>query len=175
MDDASLPSKPHPKAKFTAAEDMMLAKFVKRYGTTDWTDIARRMEGRNARQCRDRWVSYLSPDVQNAPWTAAEEQDLLFLHQQLGPKWKQIATFFTARTDINVKSRWNLIQRRILRTAKAEQTARRLLAIPNAVQSSQVPALTSGAPVQTEEYSDSWDTFPQGDDGDVLGIDRFWL
>jgi hypothetical protein len=154
MDDPSSPSKPHAKAKFSAAEDKMLATLVNQHGATDWTDISRRMEGRNARQCRDRWVNYLSPDVQNGPWTAAEEQDLLFLQQQLGAKWKHIATFFTARTEINVKSRWNLIQRRILRAARADQTLR-LLTRPNATQSSQVPLLNNVGPVQREEYSDS--------------------
>jgi hypothetical protein len=57
-------------------------------------------------------MNYLSPEVGNGPWTAEEEKLLLEKYRELGAVWKHIASFFISRTDINVKSRWQLMQRR---------------------------------------------------------------
>jgi hypothetical protein len=73
------------------------------------------MPGRNARQCKDRWHNFLSPDVINGPWTDEEEALLCSKFGALGNSWKLIATFFPGRTEINVKSHWQVMQRRIKR------------------------------------------------------------
>jgi hypothetical protein len=110
--------KPHPKAKFTLNEDAILTRAVTELGTDDWRQIARCLPGRNQRQCRDRWLNYLSPDVSNGPWTPEEEQLLLEKYAEYGAAWKRIGGCFAARTDINIKSRWQRIQRRNRRTLK---------------------------------------------------------
>jgi hypothetical protein len=69
--------RPHPRLQFTSAEDAALVDLVHEIGLSDWDKISARLPGRNPRQCRDRWFNYLSPDVQNRPWTAEEEQRLL--------------------------------------------------------------------------------------------------
>jgi hypothetical protein len=109
--------KPHPKLKFTEAEDQRLTRIVGELGHDDWDMVAQHLPGRNARQCRDRWLNYLSPDVTNGPWTAADEALLVEKYNEFGATWKHIATFFPTRTDINVKSRWQLMQRRALKRA----------------------------------------------------------
>jgi hypothetical protein len=105
--------KPHPKNKFTAAEDELLGQIIEELGTDDWQLIAKQLPGRNARQCRDRWLNYLSPDVGNGPWTPEEEKILVEKYKEFGAAWKHIASLFKSRTDINVKSRWQLMQRRL--------------------------------------------------------------
>lgn len=110
--DGKCVKKTHPRMPFTSQEDELLSKLVKTYGTNNWQSISAQIPGRNARQCRDRWLNYLSPDVVNGPWTAEEEELLVEKYKEFGPSWKQIATFFPTRTDINIKSRWNLIKRR---------------------------------------------------------------
>lgn len=105
--------KTHPRAKFTQSEDELLIQLVENFGTNDWQSISHQMPGRNSRQCRDRWQNYLSPDVVNGPWTPEEEELLVKKYEELGPSWKQIATFFPTRTDINIKSRWHLRERRL--------------------------------------------------------------
>lgn len=111
--DGKCVKKTHPRMPFTSQEDELLSKLVKTYGTNNWQSISTQIPGRNARQCRDRWLNYLSPDVVNGPWTAEEEELLVEKYKEFGPSWKQIATFFPTRTDINIKSRWNLRERRI--------------------------------------------------------------
>lgn len=103
----------HPRVPFTKEEDNLLKKLVEEYGDANWKFISKKIAKRNARQCRDRWLNYLSPKVANKPWTIEEDQLLVKKYEELGPVWKKIATFFPNRTDINIKSRWNLRQRRI--------------------------------------------------------------
>jgi hypothetical protein len=103
---------PHPKSKFTPSEDFYLIRLVKEHGVNNWASIARQMQNRNARQCRDRWNSFLSPDIVNGPWTEEEEELLREEFALLGNSWKQITLKFPGRTDVNVKSHWLVMQRR---------------------------------------------------------------
>jgi hypothetical protein len=73
------------------------------------------MPNRNARQCKDRWYNFLSPEVVNGPWTEEEEALLCRKFAIFGNSWKRISTFFEGRTEINVKSHWQVIQRRLKR------------------------------------------------------------
>lgn len=105
--------KKKPRSKFTQEEDIKLTQLVENYGDNDWQIISNQMPGRNVRQCRDRWRNYLSPDVVNGPWSNEEDDLLNKKYDEIGPSWKHIASFFPSRTDINIKSRWNLLQRKI--------------------------------------------------------------
>jgi hypothetical protein len=70
------------------------------------------MNNRNARQCKERWMNYLSPDVSAHPWTDNDDQLLLRKVAEVGPKWVQITSFFPKRTDSNLKNRWFILMRR---------------------------------------------------------------
>jgi hypothetical protein len=107
--------------KFTSADDEQLRLLVEQFGDSDWFLISDQMNGRNARQCRERWVNYLAPTLNNAPWTPAEDMLLLQKYRDLGCKWVRIAKFFPNRTDAMVKNRFNRIQRR---DAKEEEFRR---------------------------------------------------
>lgn len=106
------------KSKFTPQEDQMLSDLVARFGENDWKAISFCMRTRSVRQCRERWQHYLSPRVVNVPWTAAEDFLLDQKYMELGPRWKAIAQFFPHRTDIQVKNRVLLKQRRMERIAR---------------------------------------------------------
>jgi hypothetical protein len=104
---------------FRVEEDLQLTRAVEDLGANSWDAVADRVTGRNPRQCRDRWRYYLAPDVDNGPWTSADEELLISKQEELGPAWKKISRFFPCRTDINVKSRWHQIQRRLRRRTRA--------------------------------------------------------
>jgi hypothetical protein len=105
------------------AEDAQLKELVSSLGSEDWDTVARRMSGRNPRQCRERWTFYLSPAVVNGPWSSEEEALLREKYEQYGPVWTTIAAFFPTRTPISVKSRWNLMQRRATKRANSQLLA----------------------------------------------------
>lgn len=104
-------AKRNPRNMFTPSEDKLLIELVSRFGTNNWNKISELVEGRGPRQCRDRYLKYLSPDVVNGPWTKEEEDLLLEKYNIYGSSWKLIATFFPTRTDVNIKSKWNKMQR----------------------------------------------------------------
>jgi hypothetical protein len=81
-------------------------------GQADWEAIAEGMPGKNARQCRERWVNYLAPSLNTAAWTLEEDLLLIRKFAELGNRWVQIAAFFLNRTDSMVKNRFNKLQRR---------------------------------------------------------------
>ena len=97
--------------KFSHEEDQKLKDLVKQYGEHAWEEIALLMNGRNTRQCKDRWVYYLSPRVSNEPWTDEEDEKLIRLTKQLNGKWVQIAKRFKGRNDTQIKNRWNILRK----------------------------------------------------------------
>ena len=101
--------KPH--AKFTVEDDEILRSLVNELGDR-WEEIASRMPGRNARQVRERYQNYLSPNLNTSKWTEEEDQLLLSKVQQLGQKWVKISKFFTNRTDQMMKNRFNVLKRK---------------------------------------------------------------
>jgi hypothetical protein len=104
--------KPHPKQQFTLEEDIKLQSLVQKYGTKNWQLISIIMQNRNERQCKERWTKYLSPDLNNTPWTEEEDRLLVRKVKEIGQKWVKISKEFNKRTDANLKNRWNVLQRR---------------------------------------------------------------
>ncbi len=68
---------------------------------------------RQGKQCRERWINFLSPDIKRDPWTAKE--DLLLLEKQklIGNQWAQIAKEIPGRTENQVKNRFNSMLKKI--------------------------------------------------------------
>jgi hypothetical protein len=119
MDFAAIdgPSSDHKrtKRKFTTEEDNLIRELVDQHGTKQWDVIARSLPERTSRQIRDRWKHYLAPGVSLRAWTLDEDRLLLHIRTQLGPQWSTIMRFFPGRTDVNLKNRWNRLQRRSLK------------------------------------------------------------
>jgi hypothetical protein len=113
----------HPRVHFTPAEDAKLTSIIIELGTNNWEAVARCVHGRNARQCRDRWSNYLFPEMDNGPWRPDEDQLLFTKFNESGAVWKYIATFVHSRSDINIKSRRQLLTCRMRRQFSKEAVA----------------------------------------------------
>ena len=102
------------RRSFSIQEDCYLAQAVQKYGEKAWDKVATMVPTRNARQCKERWMSYLSPSLINGPWTK-EEDDLLFkLCVTYGKHWTCLTKFFKGRSDNNLKNRWySVLQHRV--------------------------------------------------------------
>ena len=98
--------------RFSLQEDKQLKELVSIYGEHNWTLIAEKMKKRNSRQCKDRWVQYLSPHANQTPWTAEEEERLKKLVVDLNGKWIEIAKHFNGRADSQIRNKWRTLQRR---------------------------------------------------------------
>ena len=91
---------------FSPEEDALLSRIMFEQPFTTWMAVAAQMSGRSARQCRDRWANYLSPENKNGPWTLEEDKLLMEKVREFGSQWTTIARFFDGRSENNVKNRW---------------------------------------------------------------------
>jgi hypothetical protein len=96
-------------------EDERLTQIVANLGTKDWNCIAGYMGSRNARQCRERWRNYLDPELRNGEWTTEEDNILQAKYMEMGAKWNKIAQFFTGRSDLSLRNRMQVLERRSAR------------------------------------------------------------
>jgi hypothetical protein len=104
-----------PKNKFTAQEDELLKQLVDKYGTDKWFLIAEEFPNRNGRQLRERWVNYVSPSVNNTPWTPEEDEILLANVSEYNNKWSSMTKLFRNRTDVAIKNRYIGLTRHCLK------------------------------------------------------------
>jgi hypothetical protein len=99
------------KARFTPADDIALTEAVGRLGTADWSVIASELPGRNARQCRERWRNYASPELIHDAWTESEDERLVSTFNEVGPRWHHITTYFPGRSRNSLHNRFMALRR----------------------------------------------------------------
>ncbi len=88
-------------------EDRLLITHVERLGVRAWGDAVKTLNKRfTAKQCRDRWFNYLSPDLNHGPWTAEEDEQLVVMQAKFGKKWAKIKDKIQGRTGAMCKVRW---------------------------------------------------------------------
>jgi hypothetical protein len=98
------------RSKFTREEDEEIHRLVCEHGTGDWTLIAQAMgKGRTKRQVRERWQSYLNPEL-DRDYTEAEDRLLQSLYERLGPRWSMIAVALKRKSGISVRNRHRTIE-----------------------------------------------------------------
>jgi hypothetical protein len=119
------------KNKFTAAEDYLLLEVVDKFGCRDWAEVASHIEGRNARQCRERWNNYVNPSIAKVPWTSTEEALLEQKFREYGTKWQTIASFFPSRSKNHIKNHWLTKQRRLKKKTERACSVSEQRAIPD--------------------------------------------
>ena len=95
-----------PRTLFKKEEEEKIKKLVKIFGTRHWDLVAQFMEGRTAKQCRDRYSNYLIPGFFQGEWSKEEDQLLIQLYKEHGPKWSTIKKSFHNRSANNIKNRW---------------------------------------------------------------------
>ncbi|CAD8171749.1 unnamed protein product [Paramecium pentaurelia] len=107
------------KASWTLEEDKALIQLYNQY-PNKWCDIAIELMkkcqtpyARQGKQCRDRWVNKLDPNIKKDPWTKEEELMLFSEVKKKGKRWAEISLsiFQLRRTENTIKNRYyNLIK-----------------------------------------------------------------
>ncbi|KAH9259367.1 hypothetical protein BASA81_002410 [Batrachochytrium salamandrivorans] len=100
------------KGSWTKDEDERLLQAVAQFGTEDWSQVRQWVRSRTVKQCKDRYKLKLDPAIVTAPWTRAEDMELLRLSREHGRSWTKIAKHLTGRTENAVKARIATLERK---------------------------------------------------------------
>ena len=113
MEEKSTEATPRRKrSTWTKKEDKKLKHLVEEVHETSWVAISKYFKNRTNKDCRDRYMLHLSPNVVKRKWTAEEESHLLLRYSEFGPKWVKISRFFDKRSPSDLKNRFNLLSKR---------------------------------------------------------------
>lgn len=95
------------KGAWSKEEDDLVLKYVAMYGKHKWAEVAKGVPGRDRKQCRERYLNHLFPDVRKEAWTKEEDDAIVKLHEVYGNAWADIARCLgNGRSPNAVKNRW---------------------------------------------------------------------
>lgn len=116
---------------WSEAEDQILIRLVNIHGTEKWAKLARLLNDelaenpisnqdtselqimveRNGKQCRERWLNALDPEINKGHWSIQNDIEFLKKWLRIGNRWKEIADKISGRTESQVKNRFKLLLR----------------------------------------------------------------
>eukprot|EP00831_Metopus_contortus_P062181 TRINITY_DN541_c0_g2_i5.p1 TRINITY_DN541_c0_g2~~TRINITY_DN541_c0_g2_i5.p1 ORF type:complete len:214 (-),score=15.79 TRINITY_DN541_c0_g2_i5:15-656(-) len=97
-----------PSMIWTQFEDKTLISIVEKYGK-NWVKVEKEMHERGigtktGKQCRERWLHQLDPQIDKKEFTEAEMSKLFSMHRTMGNRWKDISNELPGRTDNMIKN-----------------------------------------------------------------------
>jgi hypothetical protein len=101
-----------PKARWSIEEDQVLQSTIAEHGPANWKRIALGVSGRTGKQCRERWITKLSPAFSSEPWTDEEDGRLIQLQLLHGNQWAKFRAELPRRSTVSIKNRWVSLKRK---------------------------------------------------------------
>lgn len=101
----------HSKSSWSQEEDEVLLNAVSGKSNINWDYIAS-IDGKHTpKQCRERWLVKLNPDVRRSPFEPWEDELIQNERKKIGNHWSLIAQLLPGRTSCSVKNRWYTVLR----------------------------------------------------------------
>ena len=102
------PKRKSSKGGWTSEEDEILRRAVQQCEGKNWKKIAEYFTDRSDVQCLHRWQKVLNPDLIKGPWTKEEDEKIIALVKEHGPKkWSVIADNLPGRIGKQCRERWH--------------------------------------------------------------------
>lgn len=107
------------KGHWSEEEDEILKKWVSSQKNLDFTKCNDIIKGRSGKQCKERWLNVLNPDIVKGNWTKEEDYIIFKLYSKYGGKWNNFTAFFNgSRSENMIKNRFYSSIRRFTTCAK---------------------------------------------------------
>lgn len=106
------------KGPWSTEEDNNLKDWVEKNGPSNWTYCSEYIIGRTGKQCRDRWINSLCPNLKKGVWEPEEDYIIFKQYSLQGSKWAHIAKMLPGRTENSIKNRFYSTLRRIAADSK---------------------------------------------------------
>jgi hypothetical protein len=100
------------RRKWTHKEDAKLSMLIKQYGTSNWKAVASMLPDRSSKQCRERWINHLDPNIVKGKLTPDEWNIVVQYQGEFGNRWSEIAKHLPGRTPNQIKNVWHAFSRR---------------------------------------------------------------
>ena len=85
------------------------------------------IKNKSSKQCRERWVNSLSPNINKGIWTEKEEKILFLTQLKIGNKWSELAKFLPGRSENDIKNHFYSKLRKYIRKICKELHKSKLL------------------------------------------------
>ena len=79
------------KGSWNQREDELLLQWIDKYGPKKWTECSKKIKGRCGKQCRERWINILNPNLRKSDWCTEEQEQIFYLLQEHQTSWTKIA------------------------------------------------------------------------------------
>jgi hypothetical protein len=99
------------KGSWSPDEDKMLLSAISDCTNISWDEVAARIPSHTAKQCRERWLVKLNPEVRRSPFEKWEDDLIHSERRRIGNHWSVIAQLLPGRTACSVKNRWYTVLR----------------------------------------------------------------
>ena len=73
------------------------------------------IKNKSSKQCRERWVNSLSPNINKGVWSEKEENILFSTQLKIGNKWSELAKLLPGRSENDIKNHFYSKLRKYIR------------------------------------------------------------
>ena len=101
------------RGSWSREEDDLLLSAVKGMAVDEivWETVALEVGSHTAKQCRERYLVKLNPEVRRTPFEQWEDEIIQSERLRIGNHWSLIAQLLPGRTSCSVKNRWYTVLR----------------------------------------------------------------
>lgn len=97
------------RRRWSQEEDKKLTDIIGRHGACNWSHIGELHGTRDGKQCRERWMYHIGPNINKSPLSNEEIALVMKMQARYGNKWSNISAMMPGRTASSIKNHWNAV------------------------------------------------------------------